>query len=98
MERPKYYISIKLNRKIKFGVWVWYNAIILFIMAIVIIPSAYANQWLLIPLLAYAVGALELDGRTVFSKDLKIMSHILSDKNYSLKEALESENNRANKI
>lgn len=72
------------------------NAIIIIIASVIVVPMLFTKPFLLFPLFFYIVGAVEIDGRSIFHRANIIMSFIISDKKYSLKEALQNENDRPN--
>ncbi|MEG0091904.1 MAG: hypothetical protein RSA20_08790 [Oscillospiraceae bacterium] len=97
-EQKTYYIPPKLARKSMVGPYSVTSAIIGLSAFMVFFTQIMRNPILSTPLIIFAVAAFEIEGRTVGRMAYNIMRFIVKDKKYSLREAIENEDDRPSKI
>lgn len=99
-QKEKFYIPVKLNRSSMIGP---YNLLSAGIMVAACIPIVIAvvstgSMLWLTPLLAYALLAARLGERSIGTKVKNIIKHMAKPQQYLLKESIQNEDDRFDKI
>lgn len=97
-ERRAYYVPPKLARKSMVGPFSVTNAIVILLAFMLLFTQIMHSPILSLPIIIYGVASFDMEGRTVGRKGYNIMSFLLRDKKYSLREAIQIENDRPSKI
>ncbi|MEG0617605.1 MAG: hypothetical protein RR508_08595, partial [Oscillospiraceae bacterium] len=89
-----YYIPVRLERKTMISQFSLRDIIVLSFMCMFLIPLSFSTSVLLLtPILVYGTLAFNIDSRTIGSKMYHSLIYIFNEKQYTLKEVFENENN-----